>query len=183
MLCSNCVFWTQKKLNWTQEKFQVPFSTPVLALFSSFWVTNRALVRPNLQGWTCLTCSSSWGLNFDDFPIFYFLNCTSRSQVMPNLRLAKNWEICSKIVIIIIGIMQYTVVYWTSFSFLTYLKLGITRLPEVCPNAQTDQWFLPSHREVRTRRMKIFEEKIYPQKRENCDKFSCHFATLLKWLG
>ena len=52
LLCSNCVFWTQKKLNWTQEKFQVPFSTPVLALFSSFWVTNRALVRPNLQGWT-----------------------------------------------------------------------------------------------------------------------------------
>ena len=78
-----------------------------------------------------LSCSSSRGLNFDDFPFFYFLERTSGSQVMPNLRLVKNWEICWKIVIIIIGIMQYTVVHWTSFSFLTNLELGITRLPEV----------------------------------------------------
>ena len=31
--------------------------------------------------------------------------------------------------------------------------------------------------------MKIFEAKIYPQKHENCDKLTRHFATLLKWLA
>ena len=30
-----------------------------------------------------LTCSSSQGLNFEDFPFFYFLNRTSRSRVSP----------------------------------------------------------------------------------------------------
>ena len=42
-----------------------------------------------------LTCSSSWGLNFDDFPFFWILYCTSRSRVMSNFRLIKNWEICA----------------------------------------------------------------------------------------
>ena len=32
--------------------FGVPCGTPVLALLSDFWVKIRALVRPNLQGWT-----------------------------------------------------------------------------------------------------------------------------------
>ena len=124
--------WFYKSWIWPLlSKNNTFYCTLNLTQFSNFTVT---LTLSCYQTWwdgLDLTCSSSRGLNFDDFPFFYFLERTSGSQVMPNLRLVKNWEICWKIVIIIIGIMQYTVVHWTSFTFLTNLKLGITWLPEV----------------------------------------------------
>ena len=132
---TNYDFVILKKLNLTAPfKKNTFYCTLNLTQFSNFTVT---LTLSCYQTWwdgLDLTCSSSRGLNFDDFPFFYFLERTSGSQVMPNLRLVKNWEICSKIVIIIIGIMQYTVVHWTSFSFLAALAA-------LCPPSWlTDRW-------------------------------------------
>ena len=59
-----------------------------------------------------LTCSSSRGLNFEDFPFFYFLNWTSGSRVSPILRLPP---------LIMLKCHQFT----------TNHKIGLTRLPEV----------------------------------------------------
>ena len=66
------------------------YCTLNLTQFSNFTVT---LTLSCYQTWwdgLDLTCSSSRGLNFDDFPFFYFLERTSGSRVMPNLRLVKN---------------------------------------------------------------------------------------------
>ena len=104
-----------------------PQLDPILKFYCYF----NALVLPNMMRWTWFDLLIISGVKFWWFSFFYFLERTSGSRDMPNLRLVKNWEICSKIVIIIIGIMQYTVVHWTSLSFLAYLKLGITRLLEV----------------------------------------------------
>ena len=49
LFLANWVFQTLETLFSALRKvFGVPCSTPVLALSSNFWVTNRALVRPNL---------------------------------------------------------------------------------------------------------------------------------------
>ena len=129
---TNYDFVILKKLNLTapfkKKHFLLhPQLDPILKFYCYF----NSLVLPNMMRWTWFDLLIISGVKFWWFSFFYFLERTSGSQVMPNLRLVKNWEICWKIVIIIIGIMQYTVVHWTSFSFLTNLKLGITRLLEV----------------------------------------------------
>ena len=53
LILDNRVFKTQETLLFgLRNFFGVPFSTPVFALFSDFWVKIRALVRPNRERWT-----------------------------------------------------------------------------------------------------------------------------------
>ena len=107
------------------------YCTLNLTQFSNFTVT---LTLSCYQTWwdgLDLTCSSSRGLNFDDFPFFYFLERTSGSQVMPNLRLVKNEKLVQCTTVYCMMPMMIITIFEQISQFLTNLKLGITWLPEV----------------------------------------------------
>ena len=76
--------WFYKSWIWPLlSKNNTFYCTLNLTQFSNFTVT---LTLSCYQTWwdgLDLTCSSSRGLNFDDFPFFYFLDCTSGSRISP----------------------------------------------------------------------------------------------------
>ena len=124
---TNYDFVILKKLNLTAPfKKNTFYCTLNLTQFSNFTVT---LTLSCYQTWwdgLDLTCSSSRGLNFDDFPFFYFLDCTSRSRVMSNLRLVKNEKLVQCTTVYCMMPMMIITNFEQSSQFLTNLKLGIT---------------------------------------------------------
>ena len=65
LILAICDFWVAETPSFDLRKFfGVPFSTPVFALLSDFWVKIRALVRPNRQGWTVFDLLIISGVKF-----------------------------------------------------------------------------------------------------------------------
>ena len=71
--------------------FTAPPTWPICQILLLFYLILTPLCDHTFKVGLDLTCSSSQGLNSDDFPFFYFLNRTSRSRISSIQRFIGNW--------------------------------------------------------------------------------------------